>query len=144
MIDDPFLLLSFVRSITFFSYSFLSILKTKLNHVKLEKIYEKIIEVTQEVDFSQSALRKKAIEAIFQAIFVIGVNGYLFYVYIRVTEGTNEKFEVICMMVLMLTTRGAENVFGDLMNIICMFVSDAQGKIEKLGDAWTKEKVQPR
>lgn len=140
LLRDPFMLISLIRSVAYFSYTFLYTLKIKSNHNRNAAIFRKIKKLNNMIFLKEKNLKISFIDLTTSGIFSIILLPIVLYLFAMDAKNFKEIFNNICLIMTLGLTGSTDSYIRYLVVCMNMFLDEILIELKNLSQHFSKNK----
>lgn len=138
LVKNPFLLLSFIRSLAYFGYVFLYNSKMKFNHESNIKIFRKIKKINYMVSIDEKALKNFFIYNTVTIVMAVTIFPIVMYFFLADAKNLQRFFNNLSMIMTLSLSNSTENHVENLCTVVMMYLDETMKEIKKLSSNFSK------
>lgn len=132
LVQNPFMLLSFIRSIAYYIFICLYTFKVKSNHEKSVKIFRKIKKINSMVSFKEKFLKRFFIHQLFGGIISAIVFPTVLYFFLADANNLQEFFNNFSLVMTLALPNMTEAVTCNIIIVAMMYLDETLVQLKKL------------
>lgn len=141
IIENPFMLLSFIRSSTYFAYIFLYNIIIMVNHKNNATIFHMLKNIGKIIFLEQGKVKKIYMYHKFTTIWVVIFLMFIVYFSITSAKDFGEAFYSFTLMTTLALPNSIEFYIVSLIMILIMYLDELHESLEKIFRDLPKKKV---
>lgn len=140
LLVNPFMLLSFVRSMAYFTYICLYAFNVKANHERNENIFRKLKKINGVITLKRKQLKNLLTFQIIGSVLSVAAFPFVLYIFMRENKTYRGLFTSFSMIMTLILPNSTEAHFENLLNVCVMFLDETLEQLKHLSRAFPKSK----